>query len=145
MRLGLNWIVAVALTLGVAQAVARIERSEIRVLRYFETSPDFAPLNPGYILGSAEAQQQPNVADPARDELPSADVVPDRPPASSPKAPADPSVQSGAGLPACLAWSDGCVTCERTDGKISCSNIGIACQPAEVECTERKQGDGRTK
>ena len=71
--------------------------------------------------------------DPARDELPSADSVPDRPPAS-PQAPAEPSVQSGAGLPACLAWSDGCITCERADGKISCSNPGIACQPQAPRC-----------
>jgi hypothetical protein len=85
------------------------------------------------MLASAAAQPQPNIGDPARDELPSADSVPDRPPAS-PQAPAEPSVQSGAGLPACLAWSDGCITCERADGKISCSNPGIACQPQAPRC-----------
>jgi hypothetical protein len=85
------------------------------------------------MLVSAAAQPQPNIGDPARDALPSADSVPDRPPAP-PQAPAEPSVQSGAGLPACLAWSDGCITCERTDGKISCSNPGIACQPQAPRC-----------
>ncbi len=34
----------------------------------------------------------------------------------------------------CLAWTDGCVTCTRE----ACSNIGIACQPKEITCTESK-------
>jgi hypothetical protein len=97
MRLGINWVVAVALMM-------------------------------------ASAAAQPQATDPPRQELPSADSVPDRPASSTPVAPADPSVQSGAGLAACLAWSDGCVTCERADGKISCSNIGIACQPEAPRC-----------
>ena len=101
MRLGINWIAAVALMTG---------------------------------LGAAQAQVQSQPADPTRQELPSADSVPDRPVSSTPVAPTDPSVQSGAGLPACLAWSDGCVTCERADGKITCSNIGIACQPQAPRC-----------
>ena len=33
--------------------------------------------------------------------------------------------------PSCQQWSDGCRVC--TSG--GCSNIGIACQPAEVKCT----------
>ena len=42
----------------------------------------------------------------------------------------------------CTRWTDQCRTCARTGEKDSaCSNIGIACQPAEVECTERKQAD----
>ena len=46
----------------------------------------------------------------------------------------------------CTRWTDQCRICARTGQKDSaCSNIGIACQPAELECTERKQGDGRTK
>jgi hypothetical protein len=85
------------------------------------------------MTGLAAAQAQPQAADPPRQELPSADIVPD-PASSSPATPADPSVQSGAGLPACLVWSDGCVTCERAEGKISCSNIGIACQPQAPRC-----------
>jgi hypothetical protein len=93
MRLALNWIISIAL-----------------------------------MLGLAAAQPQPNIGDPAR-ELPSADGVPDRPPASP-----EPSIQSGAGLAACLVWSDGCITCERADGKISCSNPGIACQPQAARC-----------
>jgi hypothetical protein len=101
MRLGINWIVAVALMTG---------------------------------LAAAQAQPQPQPADPPRQQLPSADIVPDRPASSPPQAPAAPSVQSGAGLPACLIWTDSCVTCERADGKISCSNIGIACQPQTPRC-----------
>ncbi len=48
------------------------------------------------------------------------------------KPPTDPSMQ--AGLPACLAWTDGCVICERKEGRTLCSNIGIACQPKELSC-----------
>ena len=40
---------------------------------------------------------------------------------------------------ACVAWSDGCVSCRRADGEQShCSNIGIACQPKEISCSESK-------
>ena len=35
----------------------------------------------------------------------------------------------------CLAWNDGCVTCTRE----ACSNIGIACQPKKITCTESKK------
>ena len=84
------------------------------------------------MLGLAAAQPQPIIGDPARG-LPSADSVPDRPPARPP-ASTEPSIQSGAGLAACLAWSDGCITCERAEGKISCSNPGIACQPQVPRC-----------
>ncbi len=37
----------------------------------------------------------------------------------------------------CMRWTDQCRVCSRS----GCSNIGIACQPAEVECMERKQAD----
>jgi hypothetical protein len=77
---------------------------------------------------------------PTPQTLPSADVVPDLP-ASVP--PDNPAVQ--ARPPGCAAWTDRCVTCQRDAGKISCSNIGIACQPQAIECVrgepveERKQ------
>lgn len=46
----------------------------------------------------------------------------------------------------CTRWTDQCRICARTGQKDSaCSNIGIACQPAEVECTERKQADDHAK
>jgi hypothetical protein len=61
--------------------------------------------------------------------LPTADVVPDRPATVPPN---DPAVQ--AHLPGCAIWTDRCVTCQRAFGRISCSNIGIACQPQAVEC-----------
>ena len=37
----------------------------------------------------------------------------------------------------CLRWTDQCRICSRTGG---CSNIGIACQPAAIECLEHEQG-----
>lgn len=76
--------------------------------------------------------------------LPSADVVPDTS-AKSPVPPNDPAVQ--AQPPGCAAWTDRCVICQREGGKITCSNIGIACQPQAVECVraapadEKKQGN----
>jgi hypothetical protein len=63
--------------------------------------------------------------------LPTADIVPDGP-ARPPVPPDDPAVQ--AQLPRCAVWTDRCVTCERAAGRISCSNIGISCQPKAVEC-----------
>ena len=40
----------------------------------------------------------------------------------------------------CLRWTDQCRICSRTGG---CSNIGIACQPTEVECLEREHAQER--
>ena len=63
---------------------------------------------------------------------------------ASTSAAAQDSVPTGPVLKApdqtCLAWSDGCRTC-RYDTKLLvgiCSNVGIACQPREVTCTERQ-------
>jgi hypothetical protein len=81
---------------------------------------------------------------PAEQTLPSADIVPDAP-AKSPVPPNDPAVQ--ARPPGCAEWTDRCVSCQREGGKITCSNIGIACQPQAVECLraepaeEKKQGN----
>jgi hypothetical protein len=33
----------------------------------------------------------------------------------------------------CVVWTDGCRNCT----KVGCSNIGIACQPSEVQCLSR--------
>jgi hypothetical protein len=39
----------------------------------------------------------------------------------------------------CLVWTDKCSSCQRGDGDtITCSNIGIACQPAEITCSSRQ-------
>ena len=39
----------------------------------------------------------------------------------------------------CTAWTDTCRSCARgAEGTILCSNIGIACQPAEITCTRRE-------
>jgi len=59
------------------------------------------------------------------------------PPACAPNCPAgvpsdDPAVQ--ANMPGCAVWTDRCVTCQREDGEIACSNIGIACQPQALQC-----------
>ena len=81
---------------------------------------------------------------PAPQTLPSADIVPDAP-ARSPVPPNDPAVQ--AQPQGCAEWTDRCVTCQRDAGKITCSNIGIACQPQAVECVraepaeEKKRGN----
>ena len=47
--------------------------------------------------------------------------------------------------PTCIRWTDQCRTCNRGsgEGKFGCSNIGIACQPKEVECLERSRTDER--
>jgi hypothetical protein len=89
------------------------------------------PLCPGYAAGPA---------------LPTADIVPDLP-AKPPVPPNDPAVQ--ARIPGCAVWTDRCVTCSRTAGGASCSNIGIACQPQPVECLqseeEAKKPDEKTE
>jgi hypothetical protein len=39
----------------------------------------------------------------------------------------------------CVAWTDGCRSCRRdSDQTVSCSNIGIACQPGAIACTSRQ-------
>ena len=44
----------------------------------------------------------------------------------------------------CVRWTDKCRTCNRGSADIVCSNIGIACQPAEkVECLEWQQSDDK--
>jgi hypothetical protein len=68
--------------------------------------------------------------------LPTADIVPDLP-AKPPVPPNDPAVQ--ARIPGCAVWTDRCVTCSRTAGGASCSNIGIACQPQPVECLQSEE------
>jgi hypothetical protein len=49
----------------------------------------------------------------------------------------------------CRAWTDGCRICSRAqDGKVACSNIGIACQPGKLVCTQddpSRQGEMTTK
>jgi hypothetical protein len=40
----------------------------------------------------------------------------------------------------CTRWTDRCRSCNRAiGGESHCSNIGIACTPAEVECVEREK------
>jgi hypothetical protein len=45
----------------------------------------------------------------------------------------------GRANPSCQQWSDGCRVCTSA----GCSNIGIACQPAEVKCI--MPADAQTK
>lgn len=62
--------------------------------------------------------------------LPADDSVPGLP---ATPAPADRAAQ--AGIAGCAAWTDRCVVCERRPaGRVSCSNIGIACEPQAVQC-----------
>jgi hypothetical protein len=63
-------------------------------------------------------------------------------PAPAPQAPAaEPSIHGyGDRDKTCQAWTDTCRSCERGDGDtVHCSNIGIACQPAEVTCSRRTE------
>ena len=56
------------------------------------------------------------------------------------KSPGDLAILSyGRNDVSCMEWSDRCVSCKRhqTGGEYSCSNIGIACQPKDVECLRR--------
>jgi hypothetical protein len=39
----------------------------------------------------------------------------------------------------CLAWTDQCRSCTRgAKDEVICSNIGIACQPTAIACTQRR-------
>jgi len=38
----------------------------------------------------------------------------------------------------CVAWTDDCRTCQRAGADLTCSNIGIACQPGKIRCTARQ-------
>jgi len=58
--------------------------------------------------------------------------APVAPPAPEPTQASSASIQSG--LPGCAVWTDRCVICQRDAGVISCSNIGIACQPQTMLC-----------
>ena len=95
-----------------------------------------------FVASAAEPPPCMNCA--AEQTLPSADIVPDAS-AKSPVPPNDPAVQ--AQPPGCAEWTDRCVICQREGGKITCSNIGIACQPQAVECVraepaeEKKHGN----
>lgn len=63
--------------------------------------------------------------------------------AENAKAPTDVSIQSyGDHDKSCLAWTDSCRNCSRgTGGAPVCANIGIACQPKAIVCTEREKAD----
>ena len=105
----------------------------------------FALLLLAPIFGGAAAQTpQAQPAAGAPDcTLPSADIAPARPPPVGPApvgpAPATPSMQGGAGLVSCVAWTDGCITCRRSEGAIVCNNTGIGCQPQAPRCLERQR------
>jgi Tfp pilus assembly protein FimT len=61
--------------------------------------------------------------------------APANPPAAAP------SMQNfGEKEKTCSAWTDDCRSCRReADNAVNCSNIGIACQPAEIKCTARQE------
>src|SRR6478736_4351134 len=47
----------------------------------------------------------------------------------------------------CLEWGDSCVTCRRDQptGEYSCSNIGIGCQPKNVQCLRRGEEPAKSQ
>ncbi len=74
--------------------------------------------------------------------LPPNDAVPDARTRPPPGPRDDPAVQVRP--PGCALWTDSCVTCERqAAGRISCSNIGVACQPQAVKCVRSDQADDK--
>lgn len=52
----------------------------------------------------------------------------------APKSPQASGASIQSGLPGCAVWTDRCVICQRDAGVISCSNIGISCQPQAMLC-----------
>jgi hypothetical protein len=74
----------------------------------------------------------------AEPPLPTADSVPDQP--AKPAVPRDDHAVQ-ARLPGCAVWTDRCVTCMNEAGRISCSNIGISCEPQAVECVRSEQAE----
>jgi len=75
----------------------------------------------------------------AQEPVPSPNTAPPAPPSSL-------HVENyGTFHAACLRWSDGCRTCSRGSSEEPvCSNIGIACQPAEVKCIAQRD-EGKAK
>lgn len=66
-------------------------------------------------------------------------------PAPPPESPAEASIHGyGDRDKTCLTWTDKCRICMRAaDDSVTCSNIGIACQPGEITCTERPSAPGK--
>jgi hypothetical protein len=86
-----------------------------------------ASLAAAMIVVAALAADAPVASPPAAPELP--------------QAPAGASMQSG--IPGCAEWTDRCVVCQRGDGGIACSNIGIACQPQALQCLRAEVAEGK--
>lgn len=77
----------------------------------------------------------------ANDLLP---LPPDQPAQTQSAGPAELTVHVPP--PQCLRWTDGCVSCTRGDiaDKPACSNIGPACQPAEIRCMQSEPSPGKS-
>jgi hypothetical protein len=75
-------------------------------------------------LAAAAVAADPAAAPPAAVEL------------DGPKEPAQPgpggSIQSG--IAGCVLWTDRCTVCQREGSLVTCSNIGVACQPEALIC-----------
>jgi hypothetical protein len=73
-------------------------------------------------------------------------TVPPTVPAAPPTVPAvppnDPAVQ--AQMAGCAVWTDRCVTCQRVAGAVTCSNIGISCQPQALACLRPEPAEAKT-
>lgn len=66
--------------------------------------------------------------------------LPKMPKPASASEPARPSAPSGSVFSppsaTCKQWTDGCRVCRTgEDGKVTCSNVGMACQVKEIACT----------
>jgi len=71
----------------------------------------------------------------------------DAPVASPPAAPELPQAPEGAstqsGIPGCAVWTDRCVVCQRAGGAITCTHIGIACQPQALRCLRAEAAEDK--
>jgi hypothetical protein len=53
------------------------------------------------------------------------------------------AARAQAGIPGCAVSTDRCVICERAAGIITCSNIGISCQPQPMLCLRTEAAEGK--
>ncbi len=99
---------------------------EQKALRTMTASGTLVALWLALLAGAANAQQL------------AADLPPTVP---APEPTTAPSFQGyGDRDTTCIAWTDECRTGQRDGATVSCSNIGIACQPASIRCTTRQDG-----
>ena len=57
-------------------------------------------------------------------------------PTATPPTPSTPAAFEGE--PTCTEWTDGCIVCQRAEGRVAFSTPGIACVPRERQCLRRE-------